>query len=81
MVDKIDMSLDEIIKANKVGIRRNNRPGGGPLNKNRRLKNGGPTRGQGNRNGAAGGGIIKGRNRGGITRSKYTRVSLMDAGE
>lgn len=73
MVDQIEMALDDIIKANKKTPR-----GGGAgrkFNTNRRA--GGTPRGGagGFRNGRTGG-VIRGRNRGGITKStNYTRVT------
>lgn len=66
MLDKIEMSLDDIIKSNKSSSFKTKRRGGG---------GGGPKK-FGNSSPAKkiGGGIAKGRARGGITRSKYTRV-------
>lgn len=61
MLDKIEMSLDDIIKTNKKGKFRGNKPSVGKPSPNKRF-------------GGGGGGIAKGRGRGGITRSKYTRV-------
>jgi len=60
MLDKIEMSLEEIIKSNKQPNSKGKRRGGenfkkGPINKK------------------FGGAVVKGRARGGITRSKYTR--------
>ena len=73
MVDKIDVSLDDIIKTNKIGFRR-----GGAAGKARKITNvrtnktGGGPRGRQND-------VTKGRpqSRGGVqqARSKFTRVS------
>lgn len=75
MVDKIEMSLDDIIKSNKTGFgnRRNNR-GGAPRGNQQNRRRGGASGGAPgfrNRNSE---GVKKGNARGGITRSKYTRV-------
>lgn len=61
MLDKIEMSLEDIIKTNK-------KSGGG------KRRSGGGNVGKPSPNKKFGGGIAKGRARGGITRSKYTRV-------
>lgn len=66
MLDKIDMSLDDIIKTNKSSAFKNKRRGGGGSGAKNFGKSS-PTK-------KIGGGIVKGRARGGITRSKYTRV-------
>lgn len=67
MLDKIEMSLDDIIKSNKnkSGKNTGRKPG---------FKN--PKSSPLKTNKFGGGGTIKGRGgRGGISRSKYTRVS------
>jgi hypothetical protein len=66
MLDKIEMSLDDIIKSNKTSSFK--KRGGGSGNS----RGGNP--GKSSPNKKFGGGIAKGRARGGITRSKYTRV-------
>lgn len=65
MLDKIEMSLEDIIKTNKKSTFKQRRPSGG---------NQGGNVGKASPNKKFGGGIAKGRARGGITRSKYTRV-------
>lgn len=71
MVDRIDMALDDIIKASKKG--RGGGAGGGAGRKfdaNRR-----PGRGGGFRNGRTGG-VFRGRSRGGVSKpTSYTRVN------
>lgn len=73
MVDKIEMSLDDIIKQTKGSRARGGGGGGG----GRRGRGAGssPRRGA-RRVQRAGGGVMRGRNRGGIARSSlpYTRV-------
>lgn len=79
MVDKIEMSLDEIIKTTKKparsgpggrgsgGFKRNNGPRGGPAG-----RGGPPARQSGT------GGILKGRNRGGsIQKPKFNRSRVI----
>ena len=63
MLDKIEMSLEDIIKSNKQSAFKNSgkRRAVGGFNKTSPNKKFGQ-------------GIAKGRARGGITRSKYTRV-------
>lgn len=73
MVDKIDMALDDIIKATRKG----GRGGGGAGRKfdNRRPGRGGGAGGAGFRNGRAGG-VLRGRNRGGVSKpANYSRVN------
>lgn len=74
MMDKIEMSLDDIIKSNKKG-KVGNRRGGGAAS-------GGGFKRNNTQKGSPGkkfGGIAKGRGRGGITRSKYTRGDVNSA--
>lgn len=66
MLDKIEMSLDDIIKTNKSTKKRGG-GGGAPKGGNRNSGRPSPNK-------KFGGGIAKGRARGGITRSNYTRV-------
>lgn len=71
MVDKIDMSLDDIIKSSK-NKRGTARRGRGVARQGGQRRGGGSFRGT-NRSGT-GGSVMRGRNRGGITRSTFTRV-------
>ncbi|CAK1580348.1 unnamed protein product [Parnassius mnemosyne] len=67
MVDRIDMALDDIIKANKKGR------GGGGAGRKFDVKRPGRGGGGGFRNNRAGG-VLRGRNRGGISKpTNYTR--------
>lgn len=74
MVDRIDMALDDIIKASKKGRGAGGGGAGRKFDANRR-----PGRGAGGgfRTGRSGG-VLRGRNRGGITKpTNYSRVNLI----
>ncbi|GLV32302.1 RNA and export factor binding protein 1 [Carabus blaptoides fortunei] len=77
MVDKIDMSLDDIIKSSKSkrgGVRR----GRGGTRAGGQRRGGASFRGNTRQN-ATGGGVMRGRNRGGIARPAYTRGDVNSA--
>lgn len=76
MVDKIDMSLDDIIKSSK-NKRGTARRGRGVARQGGQRRGGGSFRGT-NRSGT-GGSVMRGRNRGGITRSTFTRGDVNSA--
>lgn len=92
MVDKIEMSLDEIIKSQKTSRPRGGGRAGGAGRPNRRPGGGAGGAGGGSsrngfrsdqqRNGASGsgggggGGVLKGRNRGGISRARFGRADV-----
>ncbi|XP_052898309.1 THO complex subunit 4-A [Anopheles moucheti] len=88
MVDKIEMSLDEIIKSQKSNRPRGGGRSGGAGRVNRRAgasgaggnsRNGFRSGGQRNGGASGGGGVLKGRNRGGISRARYGRGDVNSA--
>lgn len=71
MVDRIDMALDDIIKASKKG-----RTGGGGAGRKFDAKK--SSRGGGGFRNARSGAVLRGRNRGGVSKpANYTRVNRL----